>query len=116
MEKKLTKAYLKKQEKKERNNKWKLVRQTVKDMQNNYCYVCDKEVYGMSAHVHHIIDRRIKALFFDLNNLVLLCPNCHKFDALSVHGTSIYFSEILRKKEPERFQYLINFIMRLKDE
>ncbi len=101
---------LKRQEKKEKNKQWNIVRQEVKDLQNNKCYMCNAEIYGMSAHIHHIADRRFKELFLEKQNLILLCPRCHKFDKLSVHNTSIYFSEMLRKKEPERYYYLLKMI------
>ena len=112
--KKITKAQIQKKERrllrKEKKAQWEAVRQLVKDAQNNKCYMCNKEICGMSSHVHHIIDRRFKEMFFELNNLILLCPTCHKFGKLSVHNTAIYFSEILREREPERFAQLIKFL------
>jgi 5-methylcytosine-specific restriction endonuclease McrA len=112
--KKITKAEIQKKEKralrKAKKVQWEEVRQLVKDAQNNKCYICNKEVYGMSSHIHHIIDRRFKELFTEPKNLILLCPTCHKFGKLSVHNTAIYFSEILREREPERFAQLIKFL------
>jgi len=106
----ITKKLLKKQARKEQKIKWNLVRQQVKERQNNKCYICEKEIFGKSAHTHHIVDRRVKELFFDLQNLILLCPRCHKLDKLSVHNTAIYFSMILQKKDIERWNYLIDFL------
>ena len=91
---------------------WNQIREQVKLKQNNRCYLCNKEVKGRSANVHHIIDRRFKDLELAPFNLVLLCPRCHKFDKFSVHNTSIYFSEILRKREPERYELLINYLLK----
>ena len=102
--------HLRKEEKRELKNKWNLVRQQVKDIQNNKCYLCNKEVYGKSANIHHIIDKRFKELYLDINNLILLCPICHRLGKIAVHNTSIYFSEILRKKEPKRYKYLMNYL------
>jgi 5-methylcytosine-specific restriction protein A len=109
--KSLTKKQILKREKrilkKELKNRWIKVRQEIKDKQNNKCYMCSKEAFGKSAHIHHIIDRRFLELFYNPLNLVLLCPRCHKLDRLSVHNSSIYFSEMLRLREPERYEYLI---------
>ena len=110
-----TKQQIKKLEKREKKKKWEIIRKRVKEIQKNRCYLCNSEVYGKNAHIHHIIDRRIKELFFDLNNLVLLDSSCHKLSSLSVHNTSIYFSEILRNKEPNIYNYLINFIKEKKE-
>lgn len=101
---------IKRKNKIEFNKKWKAIRELVKFGQDNKCYICDKEVFGKSAHIHHIIDRRILELFFNLNNLVLLCPRCHKLDPYSVHNSSLYFVEILKNKEPKRYEYLTDFI------
>jgi hypothetical protein len=107
---KSTKKKIKKLEKKEFKKRWNEVRQKVKETQENKCYVCKKEVYGKSAHIHHIVDRRVKELFLDENNLVLLCPLCHKLGSLSVHTTAICFGEILRRNDLKRYNYLIDII------
>jgi hypothetical protein len=111
--KKVTKASLLKKEKRKIKKEFKLLwnelREKVKTNQNNKCYFdnCQREVFGKSAHIHHIISRDIKILKYDIFNLVLLCPSHHKLHPLSVHQTSIYFSEMLRIKEPDRYNYLI---------
>lgn len=86
---------------------FKLVKEEVKNKQNNKCYICGREIYGKSAQLHHIIDRRVKDLFADERNLILLCPACHNLGIWSVHKTSILLSEIIKSKEPERYKFLI---------
>jgi hypothetical protein len=89
---------------------WNQLREKVKYLQDNRCYYpnCNLEIFGKSAHIHHIISRDIKEFKYDILNLILLCPRHHKLSPLSVHQTSIYFSDILRNKEPERYYYLLN--------
>lgn len=112
--KKILKSVLVKREKRkirrEERERWNMLRDNVKITQGNHCYICEKEVFGKSAHIHHIISRDIKELKYDRLNLVLLCPVHHKLGSLSVHQTSIYFSELLRKREPERYYYLLSRI------
>ena len=112
--KKITKATLKKRERRAKRKAdrilWNSCREQVKIIQDNKCFLCSKEVIGMKAHVHHIISREFKILKYDIKNLILLCPYCHKFGPFSVHKTSIWFSETLRLKDPERYEYLLSRI------
>jgi len=112
--KKITKKEIRRKEKKAAKRAmrelWDKLREEVKKIQSNKCYICNEEVLGARAHCHHIISREIKSLQYDIQNLVLLCPGDHKLKALSVHKTSILFSELLRTREPERYNYLLEKI------
>lgn len=112
MIKKETKEQIRKREKRlakrELNKAWLIVKKEVEEIQGHKCYICEKEVHGMSSQIHHIIDRRIKELFLDPLNLVLLCPLCHRLGPFAVHQSAIWFSEKLIRKEPERYIYLIS--------
>ena len=110
MVKKITKAILQKREKRknkrELKQKWNLLRKEVIELQNNKCFLCKK--YNSKLNIHHIIDRRIKETAYDKLNLVGSCPMCHRLSPLAVHQTSIYFSEMLRIADNERFYYLLS--------
>lgn len=105
--KKLTKKRIKILQKRADKKLWKELREKVKVLQDNRCFVCDKVVESYNAHTHHIISRSVKELKFDIQNLILLCPLDHKFGSLSVHKSSIVFAELLRTKQPERYYYLL---------
>ena len=51
----------------------------VKKRCNYMCQRCGEFEKLDSFHVHHIISRRIKKYSRDENNLILLCPSCHKW-------------------------------------
>ena len=114
MKKKITKAILKKREKRliKRKNKelWNKLKLEVLLRQDFRCYVCFKKASKRKnkIDVHHIIDRRYKPLMYDPANLVGLCSRCHRLAPHAVHQSSIYFSELLRIREIERYNYLLN--------
>lgn len=109
---KITKKQLKKQEKRllKKNNKllWLKLRNEVYNFQNEKCYLCQNNVSLNKMDIHHIIDRRFKPLEFDKLNLVGLCKRCHRLSIFAVHQSSIYFSDILRTKDNDRYYYLLN--------
>jgi len=98
---------------KEEKKEWKKIRIKVLEKQEYKCYLCGKEIKGKTANIHHIIDKRIRQFLLDENNLVGLCPRCHQLGPLAVHKTAIYFSEKLKEKDLDRFNYLIGELKNL---
>jgi 5-methylcytosine-specific restriction endonuclease McrA len=107
--KKVLRVREKRKLKREAKELWIKLRQEVISEQGNRCYLCGKKISKKKnkIDVHHIIDRRNKKLMYNKLNLVGLCKRCHRLSPLAVHQTAIYFSEILRTKEPERYSYLL---------
>jgi len=114
---KVTKAIIKKKEKrakkrllKQQLEEWKL---KIVERDNNRCQMCGKElIKSKSRNVHHILPNT--KLYFDLrsdvNNGILLCPQCHRFSPNSPHQNSIYFAEFLKKNRSEQYYYLCSKI------
>lgn len=57
------------------NYNWKKIRKHVRERDNYTCYKCGLK--AKNNHVHHIIPYRI-CKNDDANNLITLCPKCHK--------------------------------------
>jgi len=117
--KKITKAILKKREKrfmkrqlKDALEKWKI---GVITRDNNTCQRCLKDMTNFNKHVHHIIafqavKRKYPELYLDINNGILLCGQCHKFNSNSPHQGGFEFVLWLEKNKPEQYVYLKEFI------
>lgn len=57
---------------------WKAVRADVYEREMGKCQRCTRHVYGRSAHCHHIVPiKKNKLLKLEINNVMLLCPQCH---------------------------------------
>jgi 5-methylcytosine-specific restriction endonuclease McrA len=113
--KKITKALLKKKEKRllKRKNK-ELLNQWKADIiarDNNTCQRCLKNMTGFNKHVHHIISlqavkRKYPELYTNINNGILLCGQCHKFNYDSPHQGGFEFTLWLEKNKPGQYRYL----------
>jgi 5-methylcytosine-specific restriction protein A len=58
--------------------KWRQLRKEILNEQTN-CFKCGLSKNETKLEVHHIIPPRgNEELFFDKNNLVAVCSNCHK--------------------------------------
>ena len=61
-----------------RTQKWKELRIEVLQENNNLCKECGMYVEGKNAQVDHIIAPKCNTdLFYDKNNLRVLCRRCH---------------------------------------
>lgn len=57
---------------------WKAARAEVYEREKGLCQRCHTFVFGRRAHVHHIIPiAKDTSLKLEVNNLMLLCPQCH---------------------------------------
>lgn len=121
---KLSKVYLKKQQKKEFYEKLKVWRQKIIERDNYSCQKCcedlnkiDAEGFSSQKDVHHVISlssckKNYPDLLFDINNGLLLCPRCHKIAPDSAHQSPIEFAIWFKTFRPVQYNYLVNFIMR----
>ena len=99
-----TKAYAKKQLKKnekQKDNEW---RQKVIEQYGARCAIC-KNIKKPNAH--HIIPRTFKETRWDPENGIMLCPRHHKFGKFSAHKNPLWFITLLIKNEPKKYKYLI---------
>lgn len=77
----------------------------VGDAWGHRCAVCGSE---STPNAHHLENRNTcRALKFDENNGILLCPSHHKFGKNSAHKGGIWFAEWLRTHYPERYAYVL---------
>lgn len=113
---KLTKAYAKKQAKKQRRKdleQWKL---DVKERDNWTCRICKKDLKSSphNCHAHHILDKKnYKQFSTDIKNGITLCYRDHKVGPLAPHMNALFFSEWLKENDPEIFEYLIEALAQL---
>lgn len=124
IKKKITKATLRKREKRlvkrifrEKLNKWK---NEVITRDNVSCQRCGKNLNGFNLkgqeirkHVHHIISlqsikRKYPELLEDTENAILLCGFCHKFAPDSPHQGSFEFVRWLKNNKYTQYEYLMN--------
>jgi hypothetical protein len=59
------------------SHEWATVVEQVWKRDNYSCRKCGISKHGL--HIHHVISFADKAHRLDLDNLVLLCPKCHRF-------------------------------------
>ncbi len=80
--------------KSKRNNaldrKWK---EFIKSRAGGQCEFCGE---GERLNAHHIYDRSIRRLRWDIDNGMALCPLHHKFGEWSAHNSPIEFIEWLK--------------------
>ena len=120
--KKITKAILQKKEKrklkrefKEKLNRWK---EQVIIRDNNTCQRCFKDMTNFNKHVHHIISfqavkRKYPKLLENINNGILLCGQCHKFNSDSPHQGGFEFTLWFMKNKKNQYNYLKNYLYNL---
>jgi hypothetical protein len=70
----------------------------------NKCQMCGREVGKMDCS--HIYSRRCSALRWDMNNAVLKCVRCHKYDKLAWHQSPLSAALRFIRKFPARAEYL----------
>jgi hypothetical protein len=108
-ETKITKAKLKKLERRQRNKLDKEWSMKVKQRDNNQCTICQSKLY---LHTHHIIPREFKESRHDINNGITLCAKHHKYSLdISAHRNPIVFCLWLMDNKIEQLnniKYLVN--------
>lgn len=110
--KKITKKYLKQQEKKLRNKLDKEWSFNVKKVFNNKCAIlnCNNSL----LHTHHLIPREIKESRHDVNNGICLCAYHHKFSLeISPHRNPLVFFNWYFNNYKERFTTLYNKYLKI---
>jgi 5-methylcytosine-specific restriction endonuclease McrA len=116
-QKKITKAKLRKLERRKAKKEFKAKLQAWKykiiDRDKFKCQKCNNLLLLSNKHVHHIISlqavkRKYPELLEDINNGVLLCGYCHKFAPDSAHQGSFEFVNWLKVNKPVQYEYLLN--------
>jgi len=88
-EKKVTKASIKRLQKRENNKNVKLWKTAVKDRDKHACVICGS---AKLVNAHHIIPYQILEFRCDIDNGICLCPKHHKFSfKFSAHKNSFAF-------------------------
>lgn len=115
--KKITKAIIKKRQKRKEKamlkEAWRITRFYVLNRDNWTCQKCEKDLKNVKAsnrNIHHVLPRQYKTMFFDEQNLITLCASCHHFSKESPHQNALLFSYWFMNKFPNRYNYLINKI------
>lgn len=79
----------------------------VKLKAKNKCEVCGKTKY---LNAHHIFTRRNKAVRWNVDNGVALCPSHHTLSSrFSAHATPVTFNVWLKKNRGQEFIDLLTF-------
>jgi|SRR3990167_6866946 len=108
---KLTKRYLSKLAKRDRNKKDVEWRKLVKIRDNNKCCICNNAKF---VHIHHILPRENKMLRHDVSNGVALCPLHHKYSLeISAHRNSFAFYIWLMNNKRVQYEYLKGYLIEL---
>jgi 5-methylcytosine-specific restriction endonuclease McrA len=75
---------------------------------NHKCEVCGKE--GKTDR-HHILPRHYySGLLVCKNNIIEVCPRCHKFSSHSFHSNPVWASQWLKEHKPEQWEFIRNHI------
>jgi len=114
MKKKISKKILRAREKRAVKRELKIKLNSWKEriiLRDVTCQRCLKDMTNFNKHVHHIISfqsvkRKYPELLEDINNGILLCGQCHKFNSDSPHQGGFEFSVWLEKNRPEQYLYL----------
>lgn len=100
-----TKAYAKKQFKKNEKQKDKEWREKIMERFDNTCAFCPET---KRINAHHIIPRTFKELRWDVENGIALCPLHHKLGKFSAHKNPLwFFNHIQELKINIKTQYLL---------
>jgi len=99
-----TKAYAKKQLKKQEKEKDKEWRNQVMKRYKGKCVLCGNY---KNPNAHHIIPRTFKETRWDPRNGIILCPKHHKFSKFSAHKNALWFITLLIDCEPQKYKYLV---------
>lgn len=102
---KTTKAYLKKQERKELKRLDKEWAIAVKERDGKKCVICGRTEY---LNAHHLLPREDNKLRHVVANGICLCPLHHRFDrAISAHKNSLIFISWFMKHRTEQYKELV---------
>lgn len=112
--KKITKALLKKREKRRLNKESKIKKkQLVENMfkrDKGACVFCKKKVNEKHYQTCHIIPEEFEELRYDINNVLLGCFYHHKVGKFSMHNHPLWFVEWLRVNRPKQYKYLMRWL------
>ena len=72
--------------------------------QQKYCSICGKSNTKLEAH--HLISKKVKQFRNDIQNGILLCSYCHKWNPVcSPHAGALGFAEWLINNMPEKYDW-----------
>ena len=88
-----------------KNRLWKLCKQIIRERDDYTCQWCRKKLESKKCQTSHVIPRANgNALYFDLQNLKVLCFYCHKH---KWHANPIEAESWFEAKFPDRYEYLM---------
>ena len=103
--KKITKAKLLSMARTAKRNIWKETADKIRTRDNHVCIVCGQP--HPKLNVHHLSPREIKEYWLEPNNLVSLCPKCHKFSyERSFHRNPAWAFVWLMENRPEQWRWV----------
>ena len=93
-------------------NRWEIARALAAERDNHQCQVCHNHVEGKSCNVHHILpeSKQYEILYDNLQNLITLCPRCHRLGPESAHRGGFVFTLWLEKNKLEQYNYLKDYL------
>jgi hypothetical protein len=105
--KKITKKQIAKEKKKVERKLWKYVReQAIK--RDKGCVICGDT---KRINVHHLLPKEIKALKYELKNLICLCPKHHKYCIIiSPHKNPFVFYSWVFKHRKNQTKFLLKYL------
>jgi len=92
--------------------RWEIAKALASERDGHNCQMCRNHVEGKSQNVHHILPeaKEYAELYDCLNNLITLCPRCHRLGPQSAHRSGFYFTLWLEKNKPMQYNYLKSFL------
>ena len=98
--------------KRAKKERWEIARGLAAERDGHRCQMCGNAVSGKSLNVHHILpaSKKYEALYDCINNLITLCPRCHRLSPDSAHRGSFVFTLWLEKNKPIQYNYLKSYL------
>jgi len=99
-------------EKRKLKKRWEFARALAAERDGHVCQVCRNHVEGKSCNIHHILpeSKKYSELHDCLNNLITLCPRCHRLGEESAHRGGFIFTLWLEKNKPEQHAFLRDYL------
>lgn len=92
----------------ERDKKWAQLSKELRTI-TPHCQLCGRTD---RLQVHHILSRRTyKDIMYEVDNLIVVCPSCHKYGPTSMHHNSVASTYLLQKFCPDKYTWVMNYLL-----